>query len=149
MQITSEALAAYFRVILPLLDERQRRLVAAAAVVVLGPGGQARVAAATGLSRNTFIAGAEELAGGPEPSDRVRRPGGGRKKAIDLDPDLLVVLDSLVEPESRGDPMSPLRWTLKRPGAGGRTDTAGPSGQPTSSAGCCTTWATACKGTPR
>ncbi len=113
MQITSEALAAYFRVILPLLDERQRRLVAAAAVMMIGPGGQARVAEATGLSRNTLIGGAKELAGGAGPSDRVRRPGGGRKKATDMNPDLLAALDSLVEPESRGDPMSPLRWTLK------------------------------------
>lgn len=43
----------------------------------------------------------------------MRRPGAGRKKAVELDPEILVVLDSLVEPESRGDPMSPLRWTLK------------------------------------
>lgn len=65
------------------------------------------------MSRNTLISGTAELAGGAGPSERVRRSGGGRKKAIDLDPDLLVVLDSLVEPESRGDPMSPLRWTAK------------------------------------
>jgi hypothetical protein len=82
-------------------------------VEVLGRGGQARVAEATGLSRNTLIAGVVELAGGAGPSERVRRPGGGRKKATEVDPDLLVVLDSLVEPESRGDPMSPLRWTAK------------------------------------
>ncbi len=113
MEITSEALTAYFRVILPLLDERQRRLVAAATVPMLGRGGQARVAAATGFSRNTLIGGAKELEGGAGPSDRVRRPGGGRKKATDINPDLLAALDSLVGPESRGDPMSPLRWTLK------------------------------------
>ena len=113
MEITSEALTAYFRVILPLLDERQRRLVAAAAVPMLGRGGQARVAEATGLSRNTLIGGAKELEAGAGPSDRVRRPGGGRKKAVDINPDLLAALDSLVDPESRGDPMSPLRWTLK------------------------------------
>lgn len=82
-------------------------------VEVLGRGGQARVAEASGMSRNTLIVGAGELAGGAGPSDRVRRPGAGRKKATDLDPDLLVVLDGLVDPESRGDPMSPLRWTVK------------------------------------
>jgi hypothetical protein len=65
------------------------------------------------MSRNTLITGAKELAGGAGPSDRVRRPGGGRRSAIEADPDLLVVLDSLVEPGSRGDPMSPLRWTAK------------------------------------
>mgnify|MGYP001788378424 CR=1 FL=1 len=82
-------------------------------VEALGRGGQARVAEAAGMSRNTLITGAGELAGGAGPSQRVRRPGGGRKKAVDLDPEMLVVLDSLVEPESRGDPMSPLRWTAK------------------------------------
>ena len=65
------------------------------------------------MSRNTLIVGARELAGGAGPSERVRRPGAGRKRAVDVDPELLVVLDSLVEPESRGDPMSPLRWTIK------------------------------------
>jgi len=113
VQITDEALTAFFRVVLPLLNERQRRLVAAAAVAMLGRGGQARVAEATGLSRNTLIGGARELEGGAGPSDRVRRPGAGRKKALDVDPELLAALDSLVEPESRGDPMSALRWTLK------------------------------------
>ena len=71
---------------LPLLNERQRRLVAAAMVAMLGRGGQARVAEATGMSRNTLLAGARELAGGAGPSERVRRPGAGRKRAIDLDP---------------------------------------------------------------
>ena len=113
MELSEEGLTRFFSTTLPLLDERQRRLVAAALVEELGRGGQARVAEAAGMSRNTLIAGAAELAGGAGPSGRVRRRGGGRKKAVDLDPDLLVVLDSLVEPESRGDPMSPLRWTGK------------------------------------
>lgn len=86
---------------------------AAAVVELLGRGGQAAVSRVTGMSRNTLIVGARELAGGAGPSERVRRAGGGRKKAIELDPEMLVVLDSLVEPESRGDPMSPLRWTIK------------------------------------
>jgi len=113
VELSEEGLAGFFSTTFPLLDERQRRLMAAAMVEVLGRGGQARVAEATGMSRNTLITGTAELAGGAGPSERVRRPGGGRKKAIDVDPDLLVVLDSLVEPESRGDPMSPLRWTAK------------------------------------
>ena len=113
MDVTGEGLGGFFAKVLPLLNERQQRLVAAAAVELFGRGGQARVAEATGMSRNTLIAGAKELAGGAGPSDRVRRPGAGRKRAIDLDPEMLVVLDSLVEPESRGDPMSPLRWTIK------------------------------------
>ena len=113
MELSEEGLAGFFSTALPLLDERQRRLVAAAMVGVLGRGGQARVAEATGFSRNTLIAGGSELAGGAGPSERVRRPGGGRKRAVDLDPEMLVALDSLVEPGSRGDPMSPLRWTAK------------------------------------
>jgi len=80
---------------------------------VFGRGGQARVAEASGMSRNTLIAGAKELAGGPGLQSRVRRPGAGPKRKRDVDPELLVILDSLVEPESRGDPMSPLRWTIK------------------------------------
>jgi len=113
VELSEEGLAGFFSVTFVLLDERQRRLQAAAMVEALGRGGQARVAEAAGMSRNTLITGAGELAGGAGPSQRVRRPGGGRKKAVDLDPEMLVVLDSLVEPESRGDPMSPLRWTAK------------------------------------
>jgi len=113
VELSEEGLAAFFSTAFPLLDERQRRLVAAAMVGVLGRGGQARVAEAAGMSRNTLIVGVRELAGGAGPSERVRRPGGGRKQAIELDPGLLVALDGLVEPESRGDPMSPLRWTAK------------------------------------
>jgi hypothetical protein len=111
--VGEESLDRFFSQTLPLLDERERRLMAAAVVEMLGRGGQAAVSRATGMSRNTLIAGGKELAEGPTRSARVRRPGAGRKKAIDLDPEILVVLDSLVEPESRGDPMSPLRWTLK------------------------------------
>ncbi len=65
------------------------------------------------MSRSTVTTGSRELAEGIEVSERVRRKGGGRKAKIDEDPDMLVVLDELVEPESRGDPMSPLRWTTK------------------------------------
>ena len=115
MEITEEGLAQFFSVASPLLNEheRQRRLVAAALVEVLGRGGQARVAEATGMSRNTLMTGARELAEGAGPAERVRRPGAGRKFAEDVDPGLLDALESLVDPDSRGDPMSPLRWTLK------------------------------------
>ncbi|MGH8994487.1 MAG: ISAzo13 family transposase [Acidimicrobiales bacterium] len=111
--MSEEDLGRFFSLTSPFLDERQRRLVAASVVAVLGRGGQARVAEAAGVSRNTLIDGAKDLAAGPVLGERVRRPGAGPKRRIDTDPDLLVNLDSLVEPESRGDPMSPLRWTLK------------------------------------
>jgi hypothetical protein len=113
VEIAEEDLTRFFSVTLPLFDERERRLLAAAAVDMLGRGGQARVAEATGMSRNTLLTGAKELADGAVRADRVRRPGAGRKKAVDLDPEMLVLLDSLVEPDSRGDPMSPLRWTIR------------------------------------
>jgi hypothetical protein len=113
VEVTEEDLAGFFGKVLPLLDERQQRLVGAAAVDLFGRGGQRRVAEASGLARNTLIAGAREWAGGAGPSPRVRRAGGGRKRRIDTDPELLVLLDELVDRESRGDPMSPLRWTAK------------------------------------
>jgi Rhodopirellula transposase DDE domain len=113
VEVGDENLGRFFSQTLPLLDERERRLLAAAVVEMLGRGGQAAVSRVTGMSRNTLIVGAKELAEGPAPQERVRRAGGGRKKAIDVDPQMLVVLDSLVEPGSRGDPMSPLRWTVK------------------------------------
>jgi hypothetical protein len=103
----------------PLLDERSRRLWAAVEARSLGRGGIIRVAEATGLARATIRAGLKELAlptsdeGGPAPSRRLRPLGGGRKPVTDHDPDLLRELEALVDPVTRGDPMSPLRWTCK------------------------------------
>ena len=113
MELGEEGLSQFFSLTSPFLDERQRRLRAAAMAEVLGRGGRARVAEAAGISRNTVIAGTKELAEGPKLQSRVRRPGAGPKRKVELDPEILVVLDSLVEPASRGDPMSPLRWRLK------------------------------------
>ena len=148
--MSGEGLSRFFLVSLLLLDERQRRLVAAAMVDALGRGGQARVAAAAEMSRNTLIVGAVELAGGAGPSDRVRRPGVGRKRVVDLDPGMLVVLDSLVEPESRGDPMSLLRWTTKSTRVlSAELHRLGHQAGSRSWGGCCTTWDTACRPTRR
>jgi hypothetical protein len=98
----------------PVLDERQRRLVAAAGARALGRGGIAVVMRETGLSRNTVKRGIGELEAGVEfEVGRVRAAGAGRKRAIDRDPELLEALDALVDPESRGDPESALRWTCK------------------------------------
>ena len=108
-----ERLVVWCSRVSPLLDERQRRLVLGSTAEMLGRGGVTTVAEAAGVSRNTVATGAREVREGAEPSERVRRPGGGRKKATEAQPELLAALDSLVEPESRGDPMSPLRWTLK------------------------------------
>jgi len=106
-------LADKFRVIFPHLDERQRRLLMGAEARVLGHGGIRLVARAAGVREATVSLGVAELEAGEEPLGRARRPGGGRKRAADLDPGLLPALLALVEPDERGDPMSPLRWTTK------------------------------------
>jgi hypothetical protein len=100
----------------PLLDERSRRHWSATEALEIGWGGVTAVAAATGLSRTTIAAGQLELAERPvgaEPSPRLRRPGGGRPHAVDRDFALWDALDALVDPLTRGDPESPLRWTCK------------------------------------
>ena len=111
--VTDERLAWFLETVSPHLDERQRRILAGAQARTLGRGGIVAVAEATGMSRSTVQAALAEVDAGVEPSDRIRRPGGGRPRLIDKDPTLLQDLDDLVEPESRGDPMCPLRWTCK------------------------------------
>mgnify|MGYP002641238439 CR=1 FL=1 len=106
-----------FSSLVPILDERARRLWAAAEAKALGRGGVSAVARATGLSRTTIHRGLSELetaASGRSPAEgRVRAPGGGRKPVTETDPTLLSDLEQLVEPTTRGDPESPLRWTCK------------------------------------
>jgi hypothetical protein len=113
MEVTGEMLAAKFEAIFPHLDERQRRLLMGAEARVLGHGGIRLVAGAAGVREATVSLGVDELDSGAEPLGRVRRPGGGRKRAADLDPGLRPALLALVEPDERGDPVSPLRWTAK------------------------------------
>ncbi len=113
MEVTGDALARFFEVMTPLVDERQRRLLVGAAAHLLGRGGQARVTEASGMSRSTVISGMKEVAGGAEPSSRVRAPGAGPKTVTETQPGLLEALDELVHPDTRGNPMSLLRWTSK------------------------------------
>ena len=107
-----------FKQLSPHLDERLRRLWAAAEAQALGFGGAVAVERCTGVSRRAIAVGSRELQqprarkAQPE-SGRIRRSGGGRKKAIDKDPRLLAELLALVEPATRGDPENPLRWTSK------------------------------------
>ena len=107
-----------FRAIRDELDERARRLWAAVEAESLGHGGLKAVSEATGLAQSTIVRGQKELRE-PRPSvvgatlQRVRRPGAGRKPITETDPGIVQALDALVEPTSRGDPMSPLRWTCK------------------------------------
>ena len=111
---TREEIGQRFRLLAPMLDERRRRLLAAAEAVALGRGGIARVARATASSRRMIAAGIAEL-GAPEalPAERIRQPGGGRKRTVMIDPTLWPDLERLGDPVTRGDPDSPLRWTCK------------------------------------
>src|SRR5881397_1669285 len=114
--VAEQAIRRRFRLIEPHLDERLRRLVAAAEVAAAGAGGVSAVARATGVSRRAIRAGAQELkvrGAATLAPGRIRRPGGGRKRTIDQDPTLLTDLETLIEPTTRGDPESPLRWTCK------------------------------------
>jgi hypothetical protein len=102
-----------FASILPNLDERQRRLVAAAEARSLGYGGIRRVSRASGISHTAIRRALGQLDAPPPPAGHVRWPGGGRKKVRDKSPTILTALEELIAPEARGDPMSPLRWTCK------------------------------------
>jgi hypothetical protein len=91
VEVTEDQLTEFFSTVLPLLDERQRRVVAGAGAKMLGRGGVSIVSRAATMSRNTVLTGAKEItAGEAAPSPRVRREGGGRKALIDKDPDLLL-----------------------------------------------------------
>ncbi len=105
-----------FKLIERHLDERMRRLVAAAEAEAVGFGGASVVARATGVSRRAIRIGARELkeaSRGLPPSGRIRHPGGGRKRTVTQDPTLARDLERLIEPVTRGDPETPLRWTAK------------------------------------
>jgi transposase len=109
----AESVARRYAVLRPHLDERQRRLLLGTEAVELGRGGIRMVAEATGAHPDTVARGVREVEGQPEPVRRVRAPGGGRKRLADTDPQLAAQLKALVDPETRGDPMSLLVWTTK------------------------------------
>jgi Rhodopirellula transposase DDE domain len=113
VEVSEEGLGEFFEFLLPHLDEKQSRLVAGATARLVGRGGITVVARSTGMSRNTVIAGTKAFDVGEEPTGRVRAEGAGRPLAEESDPTLLADLLALIEPVTRGDPMSPLRWTLK------------------------------------
>jgi DNA-binding phage protein len=113
MRVADEDLVIMFSSLSPHLDERDRRLVAAACARIMGHGGVSTVSRTAGLSRPTVIKAMSELDEEPLAAGRVRRQGGGRRGATQADPGLEGALDALVDPGSRGDPESPLRWTIK------------------------------------
>jgi hypothetical protein len=111
-----ESIRRRFKLLSGMLDERLRRYVAAAEALAIGRGGVSIVSRATGMSRGTIQAGVTELkqpARKRTAAGRIRRPGGGRKRTVDLDPSLRSDLEKLLEPATRGDPETPLRWSCK------------------------------------
>ena len=116
-RMDTNSISQRFQLISPFLDERTRRLWAATEAASWGRGGTAAVSRATAVSRRAIAVGLKELAAPPPraaPSPgRIRKPGGGRKRATLKDPTLLGDLERLVEPVTRGDPESALRWTCK------------------------------------
>lgn len=109
-----ESLRERFASLSPHLDERARRLFAAAEAKALGRGGIKIVSRLTGMAASTIGRGLKQLAGGEVLNPgRLRQPGAGRKALVETDRDLLNDLLGLVEPDARGDPMSALRWTCK------------------------------------
>ena len=116
MVISMVALRSKYKTLALTLDERSLRLCAAEDAKMLGYGGISLVAKASGLSRTTLHAGLAEVAAGTVgelTAGRIRHGGGGRKRSQEKDATLLADLDRLLDPATRGDPMSPLRWTCK------------------------------------
>ena len=111
---TEESIRFRYERLAPTLDERSLRLFVATEAAALGRGGISLVSRVTGVARTTITRGQRELAEvTPIATSGIRRAGGGRKRVVTHDPDVLQELERLVEPLSRGDPGSPLRWTCK------------------------------------
>ena len=106
-------IVAKYAVVSPVLDERSRRLWAATESVAIGYGGDILVSDATGLARKTIRKGRREIEQGVDATGRIRRPGAGRPRLAQAQPGLNEALEQLVDPVTRGDPTSPLRWTCK------------------------------------
>lgn len=116
MTILEQSISTRFNSLKPTFNEKSRRIWAAAEAQAAGRGGVTAVYRATGISRNTIYQGIKELENPHKLQEyltRTRKPGGGRKKTVDTNPELRSALEALVEPITRGDPESPLRWTCK------------------------------------
>lgn len=110
---TADELVEKYAVLFPHLNERQQHLVAALDAEQLGRGGVSLVVRATGFSRHTVYRAILNLHQPPIAVERTRQQGGGRKELVEHDPQLFQALETLIDPDTRGDPMSPLRWTSK------------------------------------
>ena len=100
-------------IILPELNEKQKRLLVATEAMALGHGGIKLLANITGMSKNTISRGIKEIESGETDCKRSRKGGGGRKKIEDKYPEIAKTIEDVIEPATRGDPESPLRWTCK------------------------------------
>jgi len=110
---TTEEFEQKYSLLFPHLNERQQHLIAAVDAQQLRRGGVARISRVTGFSRPTIYRAVESLTQPPLPFERVRHSGAGRKTLVEHDPQLVQALEALIDPDTRGDPMSPLRWTCK------------------------------------
>jgi transposase len=110
---TEQQISEKMAILSPHLNEKQRRLLVAAEAKTLGWGGVSKVAKATGVSRVTIHKALAEIEGKRVIAERVRKTGGGRKDIVEYHPEILERLEALVDPVTRGDPRSPLRWTCK------------------------------------
>lgn len=108
-----QRLSKKFAIVMPHLNEKQRRLLLAAEAKMIGWGGVSKVAKASGISRVTVHKAVAEIENQTIIAERIRKPGGGRKDIAEYYPGILDKLESLVDPVTRGHPMSPLRWTCK------------------------------------
>lgn len=111
--MTEVDLAVKLAMVKPHLDERQWRLLLGAEAEMIGWGGISQVARAAGVSRTTVQSAVGQVRAGVAPSGRVRAPGGGRPPVETTQPGIQEALNDLIAPETRGDPMSALRWTTK------------------------------------
>src|SRR5258708_14953901 len=149
--IDIDAVKRRFEILLPAVDERVRRLIAAAESLAIDYGGISIVSRATGVSRRAIARGIVELDKTPVPSGGAdRKAGGGRKRTVEQDATLVRDLEQLIEPLSRGDPESPLRWTCKSVRKLAQELCRGGTASATAWwRSCCTSWAIACRQTPR
>ena len=113
MIVDEDGIKARYNLIRDHLDEKARRMFLGAEANAIGKGGQKMVSRLTGVGCPAIRRGMSEVKQLPSEDGRIRKPGGGRRKTVESDPSLVTDLERLINPETRGDPMSPLRWTTK------------------------------------
>ena len=113
MDATQRKLKTKLSILLPALNEKQRRLLLGAEAISLGYGGIALLSEMTGVSHHTIRRGILEIERGEAKAEQIRLRGAGRKKLVNSSPEICKLIEELIEPDTRGDPEAPLRWTCK------------------------------------